>query len=144
MIRQTTRYGLGTTVPLDYERAVTRTKEALAAEGFGVLTEIDVAATLKAKLGVDRPALKILGACNPNLANRALQLDSSVSLLLPCNIVLEPANAGTRVAAVDPHELMHDPRFIELADDAANRLRAALDSLSVQAPTLHVTSPHPR
>jgi uncharacterized protein (DUF302 family) len=119
-------------------------RRALAAQGFGVLTEIDVAATLKAKLDVDRSPLKILGACNPHLANRALELDPSVSLLLPCNIVLEPANGGTRVAAVDPHELMKDPRFVELADDAANRLRAALGSLSVQEPTREVSLPRQR
>jgi uncharacterized protein (DUF302 family) len=117
-------------VALPMAEAEVAVRAALAEQGFGVLTEIDVAATLKAKLGVDRPPLKILGACNPSLAHRALQLDPSVSLLLPCNVVLEPAEGGTRVAAVDPHELMDDPRFIELADDAANRLRAAIGSLT--------------
>ena len=119
-----------TVVEMPMPEAEAAVRRALAEQGFGVLTEIDVAATLKAKLDVDRAPLKILGACNPILANRALQLDPSVSLLLPCNVVLEPANAGTRVAAVDPHELMNDPRFAELADDAAHRLRAALDSLA--------------
>ncbi len=118
-----------TIVSLPMTEAEAAVRAALAEQGFGVLTEIDVAATLKAKLGVDRPPLKILGACNPNLAHRALQLDPTVSLLLPCNVVLEPADGGTRVAAVDPHELMNDPRFAELADDAASRLRTAILNL---------------
>lgn len=113
--------------PADAELAV---RDALAAQGFGVLTEIDVAATLKAKLDVDRPPLKILGACNPSLAHRALQIDPSVSLLLPCNVVVEATDRGTKVSAVDPHELMNDPRFGELAAEAATRLRAAIDAVA--------------
>ena len=122
-------HSIETVVDLSQEDAESAIREALAAEGFGVLTEIDVAATLKAKLNLDRPPLKILGACNPMLANQALELEPSVSLLLPCNVVIEPAENGTRVAVVDPHELMSDPRFAELADDAATRLQAAIDSL---------------
>jgi len=118
-----------TTVSLPMGEAEAAIRTALAEQGFGVLTEIDVAATLKAKLDIDRAPLKILGACNPTLAHRALEIDSSVSLLLPCNVVLEPADGGTRVAAVDPHELMDDARFAELADDAAGRLRAVIDGL---------------
>jgi uncharacterized protein (DUF302 family) len=118
------------TIALPMAEAEAAVRVALAEQGFGVLTEIDVAATLKAKLDIDRAPLKILGACNPTLAHRALQLDPSVSLLLPCNVVLEPADGGgTRVAAVDPHELMDDPRFAELADDATRRLRAAISGL---------------
>ncbi len=116
-------------VDLSLEDAEAAIREALAAQGFGVLTEIDIAATLKAKLGIDRTPLKILGACNPTLAHQALQLDPSVSLLLPCNVVIEPTDGGTRVATVDPHDLMSDPRFAQLADDAAQRLQAAIDSL---------------
>ena len=119
-----------TTAAMSMSEAETAVRAALAEQGFGVLTEIDVAATLKAKLDIDRAPLKILGACNPTLANRALQLDPSVSLLLPCNVVIEPADGGTRVAAVDPHELMDDPRFAELADDAAGRLRAAITAVA--------------
>jgi uncharacterized protein (DUF302 family) len=110
----------------DAEAAV---RDALAAQGFGVLTEIDVAATLKAKLGVDRSPLKILGACNPSLAHRALQIDPSVALVLPCNVVVEATGTGTRVAAVDPLDLMDDPRFTALADEATQRLRAAIASV---------------
>ena len=119
-----------TIVDLSLDDAEAAIREALAAQGFGVLTEIDVAATLKAKLGIDRPPLKILGACNPTLAHQALELDPSVSLLLPCNVVIEPTDGGTRIAAVDPHDLMSDPRLAQLADDAAQRLRAAIDSLN--------------
>jgi uncharacterized protein (DUF302 family) len=125
--------GFETTVPLslaDTDRAV---REALASEGFGVLTEIDVAATLKAKLGVERPPLVILGACNPTFANRALELDPSVALVLPCNVTLEPADGGTRVRVVDPRVLMDDPRFASLAEEAAGRLRAALSLLYARA-----------
>lgn len=112
--------------PTDAEAAA---RDALATQGFGVLTEIDVAATLKEKLGVDRSPLKILGACNPTLAHQALQIDPDVSLALPCNVVIEATEAGTRVAAVDPHDLMDDPRLATLADEAAQRLRDAIASL---------------
>ena len=112
--------------PTDAEGAV---RDALTAQGFGVLTEIDVAATLRAKLDVDRPALKILGACNPTLAHQALQIDPSVSLVLPCNVVVEATDNGTKVAAVDPHDLMDDPRFTALADEAAQRLRAVITAV---------------
>lgn len=122
-------HALETTIDLPFDQAETAVRETLAEHGFGVLTEIDVAVTLKEKLGVDRPPLKILGACNPQLAHQALQLDPSVSLVLPCNVVIEPAGGGTRVAIVDPRELMRAPAFRDLADDAARRLRAALDTL---------------
>jgi len=122
-----------TVVALPMIDAETAVRAALAEQGFGILTEIDVAATLKAKLDVDRAPLKILGACNPTFAHRALQLDPSVSLLLPCNVVLEPADGGTHVAAVDPRELMSDPRFVELADEAAVRLATAIGALGTAA-----------
>jgi uncharacterized protein (DUF302 family) len=119
-----------TTVPLPLDEAEAAVREALAEQGFGVLTEIDVAATLKAKLGVDRPPLKILGACNPTFAHQALELDPSVALLLPCNVVVEPGvGGGTHLSAVDPRELMSDPAFAEVAEAAAARLTAALDAV---------------
>jgi uncharacterized protein (DUF302 family) len=124
-----------TTVALPMDEAEAAVRAALGENGFGVLTEIDVAATLRAKLGVDRPPLKILGACNPVIANQALDLDPDVALLLPCNVVLEPApEGGTRIKVVDPRELMSDPAFAELATDAAERLSSALDSLDSLAP----------
>jgi uncharacterized protein (DUF302 family) len=118
-----------TTVALPLDEAEAAVRAALADNGFGVLTEIDVAATLKAKLDVDRPALKILGACNPGFANRALELDPSAALVLPCNVVLEAADSGTRVSAVDPRSLMDTPGFAELAGEAAASLQAAIDAL---------------
>lgn len=122
---------LETTVDLEMEAAEAAVRSALADQGFGVLTEIDIAATLRTRIGVDRPPLKILGACNPEFANEALAVDPSVSLVLPCNVVLEPADdGGTRIAVVDPRELMQDPSFRDLAGDAAARLRAALDAVT--------------
>jgi uncharacterized protein (DUF302 family) len=115
-------------IPLGPAEAVVR--EALAEQGFGVLTEIDVAATFKAKLGVDRPPLKILGACNPELAHRALELDPSASLLLPCNVVLEADGEGTRVSIADPRALMTAPQLAELAAAAAERLTAVRDAVA--------------
>lgn len=124
-------HAIETTVPLPLDRAEAAVRAALAEQGFGVLTEIDVAATLKAKLGVDRAPLKILGACNPTFAHDALQLDPSAALVLPCNVVLEPGDdGGTRISAVDPRELMPGAAFAELAADAAERLTAALDAVN--------------
>jgi uncharacterized protein (DUF302 family) len=122
-------HAIETTIAADLGTAERKVRDALATQGFGVLTEIDVAATLRAKLGVERAPLKILGACNPTLANRALDRDPSVALLLPCNVVIEPAAGGTRVAVVDPHELMPGEAFRDLADEAVERLRAAIDAL---------------
>lgn len=119
------------TVPMSLPEAEAAVRDALADHGFGVLTEIDVAATLKAKLDVDRAPLKILGACNPRFAHRALELDPSASLLLPCNVVLEPEGEGTRVAAVDPRALMPGDEFADLAAEAAAALEAALSDLRV-------------
>jgi uncharacterized protein (DUF302 family) len=125
------------TVALSVSEAENAVRCALAEQGFGVITEIDVAATLKAKLNVDRPPLKILGACNPTLVHQALQVDPSVSLLLPCNVVIEAAHETTKIAAVDPHQIMDDPRFADLADDAARRLRSALDTVASRNPRPH-------
>ncbi len=118
-----------TTVDVPIGEAEARVRAALSEQGFGVLTEIDVAATLYAKLGVERPPLKILGACNPYFAHEALQIDPSVALVLPCNVVLEPAGSGTRIAVIDPRELMTDPAFASLATQAAGQLTTALASL---------------
>ena len=119
-----------TNVALPLDEAEAAVRAALSEHGFGILTEIDVAATLKAKLGVDRPPLKILGACNPTLAHQALQLDPAAALVLPCNVVLEPGpDGGTRISAVDPRELMPAPEFVELANSAAAKLTAALQAV---------------
>lgn len=105
---------------LDETEAIVRL--ALKSQGFGVLTEMDVASILKEKLGIERSPLKILGACNPDFANRALTIDPSVSLLLPCNVVLETVSDGTRVAIADPRELMPDMALADLAQEAAQQL----------------------
>ena len=96
-------YYLAKMLSLPFDEAVTRTTEALTAEGFGILTEIDVSATLKKKIGVDYPAYRILGACNPALAHEALMLENKVGTMLPCNVVVRDAGNGQiEVAAVDP------------------------------------------
>lgn len=118
-----------TTVPLGMAEAEAAVRAALAKHGFGVLTEIDVAATLKSKLDVDRAPLKILGACNPGFANRALELDPDVALLLPCNVVLSAVDGGTRVQAIDPSALMDADGFEPLAAEARAALAAAVAEL---------------
>lgn len=97
------RYAMRRTLDMDFEEADRRTRAALEEEGFGVLTEIDVQATLKKKLDVDFRRYEILGACNPSLAHRALQADGDIGLLLPCNVVVQESSEGrTIVEAVDP------------------------------------------
>lgn len=123
--------GIGTTVPLPFAEADGAVRRVLSDAGFGVLTEIDVAATLRTKLGVEGPRLTILGACNPELAHRALQADPSVALLLPCNVVLrQEAEDRTSVTVADPRELLPSDGLGDLAEDAAARLQAALDQLA--------------
>ena len=124
---------IDTIVDLTPERAEAAIRSALGDQGFGVLTEIDVAAVFHAKLGVDRPFLKILGACNPGFAQRALELDPTVSLLLPCNVVVESVAGGTRISAVDPLELMADPRFDVLGREVSTHLRSAVDAVTAGA-----------
>jgi len=134
MISQTTRYGISTTVPLDYDAAVSRTKEALAAEGFGVLSEIDVAATMKKKLDVDFRPYVILGACNPPLAHRALTAERDIGLLLPCNVIVYADDVPGRsvVAAMDPVEALQltgNDAIAPLAEEVKARLTRALASI---------------
>jgi len=102
----TERYGLGGKVALTYGEAVEKTKEALKAEGFGVLCEIDVQATLKAKLGVDRSPYVILGACNPTLAHQALEAEPDLGLLLPCNVVVYEDHGQVFVKAIEPGQML--------------------------------------
>jgi len=121
-----------TTVSTDLGTTEAAVRDALGEQGFGIVSEIDVSAKLKNALGVERPPLKILGACSPVLVQQALALDPSVALLLPCNVALDPAGTGTRVRIVDPEQLMDDPRFAELAHDAAQSLRGALARVDAQ------------
>jgi uncharacterized protein (DUF302 family) len=103
MSTTTTSYAIGKSVPLPYEQAVARIRATLAEQGFGVLTEIDVQATLKKKLDVDFKKYVILGACNPPLAYQGFQAEPDVGLLLPCNVVVyEEGPAQSRVAVLDP------------------------------------------
>lgn len=135
MAEQTSRYGFAVRVPLRYEAAVERTREELAKEGFGVLTEIDVAATLKKKLDVDFRPYVILGACNPPLAHRALVAEPDIGLLLPCNVVVRAgADEGTSdVLAMDPDaalSLADSPGIGPVAAEVGQRLRRVLDAVA--------------
>jgi uncharacterized protein (DUF302 family) len=134
MTTQTTRYGIGTTIDLPYEAAVERTREALAKEGFGVLTEIDVRATLKKKLDLDTRPYVILGACNPALAQRALSAERDIGLLLPCNVIVYEADQPGKsvVAAMDPLEalaLTGNDEVRPIAEEARTRLDRALKAI---------------
>ena len=126
-------YTLSTTVDLPYDETVSATRAALAEQGFGILTEIDVAATLKAKLGHDMEDYVILGACNPPLAHRALDIDRTIGLLLPCNVVVRAEGDGTTVQALDPGTMTALTGLEALrpvAEEAAHRLDAALNALA--------------
>jgi uncharacterized protein (DUF302 family) len=126
-------YTLTRHVPnLGQEQAIDRVKELLAKEGFGVLTTIDVAATLKAKLGVEREPYVILGACNPPLAHRALEAEPAVGVLLPCNVDVYQENGRTVVQAVNPRRLfqmVEHPALASLADEVAQKLERVLEGL---------------
>ncbi|MCL4448339.1 MAG: DUF302 domain-containing protein [Actinobacteria bacterium] len=130
---------IDTTVEASFAEVEQVAKQALANQGFGVLTEIDVAKTLQEKLGIQRPALKILGACNPSIAHKAIEEDPSVVLALPCNVVIETVlsensqtaaadktGKGTiRVAAADPEQFLN----AELANQAKTKLQAVMENL---------------
>jgi uncharacterized protein (DUF302 family) len=135
MLQHKTQYGMSRTVPLDYEEALARTREALAGEGFGVLTEIDVAATLRKKLGVEFRPYIILGACNPPLAHRALEAELEIGLLLPCNVVVYATGdqADTVVAALDPVEalsLSGNEAVEPIAKEVRQRLQRVLEKVA--------------
>ncbi len=129
----TTRYGYIKHLPgRAFAEVRTRVAEALKAEGFGVLTEIDVQATLKQKLDVDMGRYLILGACNPHLAHRALGAEAAIGLLLPCNVCLWEEAAAVVVAIARPDamfELVANPAVADVAREADERLRRALDAL---------------
>ena len=129
----TTKYGFGKTVPMDFERAIDVVTEALKTEGFGVLTDIDVQATLKKKLGEDMPPYRILGACNPPLAHRAITAEPSIGLLLPCNVVIRQEDGGTvHVEFMDPAavlNLVENPAVHQLAKEVRERLDRVLAAL---------------
>jgi uncharacterized protein (DUF302 family) len=125
-------YSIAVTLDAPFQPTVDRVRAALAEQGFGVLTEIDMRATLQAKLGVDMEEYVILGACNPPLAHRAVSAERQIGLLLPCNVVVRATDAGTAVEAMDPQVMVQvsdNPALAEVADEAAVRLRAALTAL---------------
>ena len=130
---------LTATLRTSFDDAVERTRKALSEQGFGVLTEIDMKATLKAKLGEDMEDYVILGACNPPLAHRAVTVDRQIGLLLPCNVVVrtDPEDPDTVVVdAMNPQMMVQvadSPGLADVADDATTALQAAIDSLNADA-----------
>ncbi len=132
-------YAIAVTVDQPFSRTLTATREALAVQGFGVLTEIDMQATLMAKLGVDIAPQVILGACRPPLAHAALQAEPSIGLLLPCNVVVRGlADDRTRVETIDPAIMVRvtgNPDLQAVATEARTRLTEALHSLQPSPPT---------
>ena len=127
------KVGFGKTVNMSFDEAVTRVTEALQAEGFGVLTEIDVAGTLKKKLNADMPPYRILGACNPPLAHQAIQAEPEVGMLLPCNVVVRQDAAGAvRVEFMDPQAvlpLIEKPGIEKLAGEVKAKLQRVMNAL---------------
>jgi uncharacterized protein (DUF302 family) len=130
----TSDIGFRRTLDLPYEQAIERTMAALKAEGFGVLTQIDIKATLKEKLNADFRRYVILGACNPALAHRALSANLDVGLLLPCNVTVYEEGAGSVVTAVDPlamlGSLAADPVMHGVAAEAGTKLRRVIGQLA--------------
>lgn len=132
-------YGVGVTLDQPYDEALPAVRAALAEQGFGILWEVDMAATLRAKVGAEMSPYMILGACNPPLAHRAVQAEPPIGLLLPCNVTVRDVGAGqTRVEALDPQMMVavtgnEDVRPV--ADEASNRLVGALRGLAGAEPT---------
>ena len=122
-------YGFGIQTDMSPAEAEQKIREALAEEGFGILTEIDVAVTLKNKLDLDVAPYRILGACNPQLAHQALSVEQDIGLLLPCNVVIYESGSGSIIQVLDPDlmaDLTGNPEVQVIADDARGRLKRAL------------------
>ena len=126
-------YYIATTIDGDFDAALTRTEKALKAEGFGVLTRIDVQQTLKDKIGADFRPYTILGACNPTLAHEALQVEGHVGTMLPCNVVVQDAGDGrVEVAAIDPvasMQAIENPRLKQAAESVRDKLQRVIAAL---------------
>ncbi len=132
MEQLSTDYGMRTCLDLSYEAAIEKTTAALKAEGFGVLTQIDVQATLKQKLGVDFRRYIILGACNPALAHRAFSAELEIGLLLPCNVIVYEEGEGAVVSIVNPLVMLGvglSPALAPVGEEATERLRRVLAAL---------------
>lgn len=137
----TSTYTFGSALRLPVHEARPLVEAALNGEGFGILTEIDVAATMQAKLGIDHAPYLILGACNPALAHRALQADPSLGALLPCNVAIRDEDGRTIVEAMDPRvimDLVANPEVAAVADQAEARLRRVIAYLG-HDPVGHLT-----
>lgn len=147
MAKNTSPYGIGITVPVNHDEAVERTRQALSAEGFGVLTEIDLSGAFRAKLGVDFRQYTILGACNPKLAHQAVSEELDIGLLLPCNVIVYQADEpGTSVvAALDPVaalSLAGNDAIAPMAAEVRSKLERVLDALAGVAPVAGKRSEH--
>lgn len=124
--------GIRKTLAMDYDAALVKLTEALKTEGFGVLTEIDVRDTLRAKLGVEFRRYKILGACNPPFAHQALQAELGAGVMMPCNVIVYEDGAQTVVIAVDPMQTFAaaEPALRPIAEQVQDKLQRALDKLA--------------
>lgn len=128
-------YGFGIDLQMPYEQAIAAVTEALKAEGFGVLTTIDVQRTLREKLGAEMEPYTILGACNPPLAHRALSADREIGLLLPCNVVVRATETGSQVDIVDPQAMMGivgNDALNDVAAEARQKLQHVAAQLAAQ------------
>lgn len=127
------QYAFGRTVGMGFDQAVQRVTEELAKVGFGVLSDIDVQATMKKKIGLEMPPYRILGACNPGYASRAIAAEPQIGALLPCNVVVRQDAAGqVHVEAMDPRavlQLVDNPAVPELANEVRGKIEQALAAL---------------
>ena len=128
-----TKYGFGKTVDMSFDDAIVHVTQALQGEGFGILADIDVAGAMKKKLNQDMPPYRILGACNPPLAHRAIQAEPSIGLLLPCNVVVRQDETGqVLVEFMDPNavlELVNKPGITALAGEVRQKLERVMQAL---------------
>ena len=125
-------YGMSLTLNRPFDAVLKDVREALAEQGFGIVTEVDMQATLHEKIGVDIEPQIILGACNPKYAHRSLQAEPSIGLLLPCNVVVRKTDAGTVVEMINPEMMVtitDNPAIQEIANEVTEKLAAALASL---------------
>ena len=128
-------YYFSAKVPWSFEETLERTRGALQAEGFGIISEIDIQKTLKEKIGVEFRRYTILGACNPALAHEALQLEDKVGTMLPCNVIVQETDAGVEVAAIDPVASMQSIQNAQLSEKAAlvgDKLKRAVETLRAE------------
>lgn len=126
------KYGYNKKVSLQFKEAISKVKKILATEGFGVLTEIDVKATMKKKLNIDYDNYIILGACNPEFAHKALQEEKEIGLLLPCNVIVYEDNSNVYVSAILPSfaiGMVGNPKLTKISQEIEHKLKSVIDSL---------------